>query len=143
MRNTWKLLAPLALAAQLLAGGFYLQVGKPAASKEAQQLGAVMTIQAAGCHDPATAKITAVAIGIVNGERREMPLKVVAMSTPGMFAVTQPWPKEGKWVVRLEGRNPDQYTNTLIGVNANGVDRGRFREDMHQFSSADVEAMLK
>jgi hypothetical protein len=143
MRNTWKMLAPVALAAQVFAGGFYLQIGNPEASKEAQQLGAVMTIQAAGCHDPATAKITATAIGIVNGERREVPLKVVAMSTPGMFAVTQPWPKEGKWLVRLEGRNPGQYTNTLIGVNAGGIDRGRFREDLHQFSSADVEAMLK
>jgi hypothetical protein len=142
MRNTWKMLAPVALAAQVFAGGFYLQIGNPEASKEAQQLGAVMTIQAAGCHDPATAKITATAIGIVNGERREVPLKVVAMSTPGMFAVTQPWPKEGKWLVRLEGRN-GQYTNTLIGVNAGGIDRGRFREDLHQFSSADVEAMLK
>ena len=143
MRSNWKMLAPVALAAQLFAGGFYLQVGNPEASKEAQQLGAVMTIKAAGCHDPATAKVTATAIGIVNGERREVPLKIVAMSTPGMFAITQHWPAEGKWIVRLEGRNPEQYTNTLIGVNAGGVDRSRFREDMHQFTQTDVEAMLK
>ncbi|HWC97319.1 MAG TPA: hypothetical protein VG456_11230 [Candidatus Sulfopaludibacter sp.] len=143
MRNTWKMLAGLALAGQLSAGGFFLQVGNPEASKEAQQLGAVMTIQAAGCHDPATAKITATAIGVVNGRRREIPLKVVPMSTAGMFAVTERWPSEGTWVIELVGRNPDQFTNTLVGVNANGVDRTRLKEDMHQFKAADVEAMLK
>jgi hypothetical protein len=143
MRNTFTLLAPLALAAQLFAGGFYLQIGNPEASKEAQQAGAVLTVKAWGCHDPAMAKVTATAIGVVNGQRREMPLKMVPLSSPGMFAITQHWPTDGKWVIRLEGRNGEQFTNSLVGVTAGGVDRGRFREDMHQFSPADVEAMLK
>ena len=34
MLNAVKLLAPLALAGQLFAGGFYLQVGNPEASPE-------------------------------------------------------------------------------------------------------------
>lgn len=143
MRNKLLALAPLALATQLLAGGFYLQLGNPEASKEALKAGAVLTVKAAGCHDPATAKLSATAVGIVNGERREIPLKVVALQEPGFFAIPQQWPKDGKWVLHLEARNGEQFTNTLVAAGPNGVDRTRFKADMKQFSDSDVEAMLK
>ena len=62
--------AVLALAGQLSAGGFYLVLGNPDASAEARKVNAVLTIQATGCHAPATAALRATAIGIVNGQRR-------------------------------------------------------------------------
>ncbi len=64
MRKTFLLAA---LAAPLFAGGFFLQLGNPEANPEARRLNAVLVIQAAGCHDPATAKVTATATGIVIG----------------------------------------------------------------------------
>jgi hypothetical protein len=137
------MLAPLALAGQLFAGGFFLQLGNPEANKEALKVGAVLTVKAAGCHDPATAKLTATAIGMVNGERREIALKVTPLSEAGMFAIAQQWPREGKWVIQLVGRNDEQFTNTLVGAGPGGVDRTRFKADMHQFSAGDVDAMLK
>lgn len=136
-------LAPLALASQLLAGGFYLQVGTPEASPEAKKTGAILTVKAAGCHDPAAAKVTATGIGVVNGERREVPLNVIPLSSPGMFAVAGKLPTEGKWVVQLVGHNEEMFTNTLIGVGPDGVDRARFKENMKQFTAADIEAMLR
>ena len=60
----------LACAGQLLAGGFFLQVGNPEANAEARKMGAAVTIKAAGCHDPSTATVTATAIGLVKGQRR-------------------------------------------------------------------------
>ena len=51
--------AGLALAGYLVAGGFWLQVCNPEASPEAQKANAVVTLKVAGCHDPATAKVTA------------------------------------------------------------------------------------
>ena len=62
--------AVMATAGYLTAGGFWLQLGNPEASAEARKARAVVTIKAVGCHDPATAKVTATAIGMVNGERR-------------------------------------------------------------------------
>src|SRR5579872_3318608 len=100
MLNRLKMLAPLALAGQLFAGGFFLQLGNPEASPEALKAGAVLTVKATGCHNPATAKLTATAVGVVNGERREIPLKVTQLSEPGAFAISQQWPSEGKWVIR-------------------------------------------
>ena len=143
MLHKLKLLAPLALAGQLFAGGFYLQLGNPEASPEALKAGAVLTVKAWGCHDPATAKVTATAIGMVNGERREIPLKVTPLSGVGMFAIAQQWPREGKWVIQLVGRNGEQFTNTLVGAGPGGVDRTRFKENMHPFAASDVEAMLR
>lgn len=141
MRKT--LVVVLALAGQMFAGGFFLQLGNPEASAEARKLGAVLTIKAAGCHDPATAKVTATAIGTVNGQRRTVPLEVKNLTEPGMFAVVGQWPKEGKWVVELVATNSEQFTNTLVAAGPNGLDRLHAKADMHKFAASDVDAMLR
>jgi hypothetical protein len=139
MRNT---LAVLVLAGQLFAGGFWLQLGNPEASAEARKAGAVVTIKAVGCHDPATAQVTATAIGTVDGRRQTIALKLTPLSETGMFALSQQWPKEGRWVIELVGKNGEQFTNTLIAAGPQGLDRIHSKADMKQFGDRDVEAML-
>ena len=146
MRNVRRRTMPaavVALVGQLWAGGFYLQMGNPEASPEAKKLNAVLTIKAAGCIDPALAKVTASAIGMVNGERREIPLKLQALSTPGMFALTQQWPKEGRWVIRVEADNGTLFTSSLLPAGPEGVDRYHDRADHRRFTEAEVDAMLR
>ncbi|HEV3200453.1 MAG TPA: hypothetical protein VGZ73_21260 [Bryobacteraceae bacterium] len=147
MRNKLRIAMPaaalLALAGQLLAGGFFLQLGNPEASAEARKNNAVLTIKATGCHDPATAQLTATAVGMVNGKRQSIPLTVTKLSGPGMFALSQQWPKEGKWVIELVARNGEQFTNSLVAADANGVDRLHAKANMKQFSDSEVEAMLQ
>jgi hypothetical protein len=147
MRSTLRIAMPaaalLALAGQLLAGGFFLQLGNPEASAEARKNNAVVTIKATGCHDPATAKLTATAVGMVNGHRQSIPLTVTKLSEVGMFAISQQWPKEGKWVIELVARNGEQFTNSLVAAGPNGVDRLHAKANMKQFSDSDVEAMLQ
>ena len=133
----------LLFAGQLLAGGFYIRLGDPEASPLARKLGAVLTLQVWGCQDPATAQVTAVAIGKVNGERREIPLKLEKLQTVGMYALTQQWPKEGRWVIKLVGKKDVFFTNSLIPAGPNGVDRLHDRADMKPFTSADVDALLQ
>lgn len=147
MRNTIRMTTPaaaiLALAGQLLAGGFFLQLGNPEANPEARKLNAAILVKAAGCHDPAGANLTATAIGTVNGVRREIALKVDKLSEPGAFAITQQWPKEGKWVIQLVAKNPQQFTNTLVVAGPSGVERTKAKYDMHPFTPADVDGMLQ
>ena len=133
----------LACAGQMFAGGFWLQVGNPEANPAAGKMGAVATIKAVGCHDPATAKVTATAVGVVNGERRTIPLELKALGEPGTWALAQQWPQEGKWVIQLVGRNGEQFTNTLIGAGPGGIDRLHARAEMKAFAPSDVDAMLK
>jgi hypothetical protein len=136
-------LVSLAFAGRVFAGGFWLQLGNPEASAEARKANAVVTIKAVGCHDPAAAKVTATAIGTVNGQRRTIPLELTKLSEPGMFALAQQWPKEGKWVIRLTGKNDTLFTNTLISAGPAGVDRLHAKSDLHVFTPADVDALLQ
>jgi hypothetical protein len=132
----------LALAAQLCAGGFYLQADK-ADSLEARKVNAVLTVKAVGCHDPASAKVTATAIGLANGERRSIPLKIDALSAPGTFAIAQQWPKEGRWVIQLSGRSDSAVTSTLVKAGPSGVDFGQGKAEMRVFTADEVDAMLR
>ena len=128
-------------AGQMVAGGFYLQVGNPEASARAAKMGAAVTVKVAGCHDPASAKVTANAIGTVNGERRTIPLELKPLGEPGFYALTQQWPKEGKWVIQFQAHADDLVTSTLVAAGPK-VDYLHPRSEMKAFAAADVEAML-
>jgi hypothetical protein len=130
------------LAAPMFAGGFFLQLGNPEANPEAQKLHAVVLIKAAGCQDPAAATVTATAVGIVGGERRTIPLKVEKLSETGAFALTQQWPREGKWVIEIVGKSATMFTNTLVSAGPEGVDRLHAKLAMKPFTPAEVESML-
>jgi hypothetical protein len=144
MRTT-KLIAAglLALAGQLLAGGFYLQLGNPEANPEARKANAVLVVKATGCHDAAAAQLTAKAIGVVNGKRQSIPLSVTKLSEPGAFALAQQWPKDGKWVIHLEGRESGRLTFALVPAGGDGPDRLHARFEMNALPAGAVEAMLQ
>lgn len=129
----------LALAAPLFAGGFFLQLGNPDASPEARKANAVVVIKATGCHNPANAQVTAVAIG---AEKR-IPLNLTRLSEPGTFALAQQWPKEGKWVIEITGHNGEQFTNTLIPAGPNGLDRLHAKFAMTAFARSEIDSLLE
>jgi len=146
MRNGIGIAAPaalLTLAGSLFAGGFFLQLGNPEASPEARKLGAVLTVQSAGCVDPNNTKISATAIGTVNGAARKLSLKLEQLPTPGMFALTQQWPNQGRWVIRLEATNGRLFTTSLVTAGPDGVDRYHGQAAHEPFSDAAIEAMLR
>ena len=146
MRNTTLIALPvaatLALAGQLFAGGFWLQLGNPEANTEARRSNAIVVVMAVGCHDPASAQVVATAIGTVNGRRRTIALQVTPLSAPGTFALSQQWPKTGHWVIRLVGRNGEQFTNTLVSAGPEGLDHLHAKSAMKPFAGQDVESML-
>jgi len=146
MRSVLRIIAPaalLALAGSLFAGGFFLQLGNPEASPEARELNAVLTVMSAGCVKPADTRLSATAIGTVQGERREIPLKLEPLTTPGMFAIAQQRPKEGRWAIRLEATNGSLFTSSLVSAGPDGVDRYHGKAAHQRFLSADIEAMLR
>ena len=136
-------LAVLALAAQAQAGGFWLALGNPEASNEARALNAAVTVRAIGCADPASnAKITGNAIGIVEGRRQTIPLKLTAMRDPGLFAVTKQWPDQGRWIIQFVGRSGTAVTTTLAAIGPDGVDRYSKKEMGGEASEAEISAFL-
>jgi len=141
------LTAVLALAGRLFAGGFYLQLGNPEANPEAKRVNAVLTVKATGCGEPARAQITASAIGWIDGERREIALKLTRLSEPGTYALVRQWPNEGRWVIQLRGteqlHGATAFTNTLISARPDGIDRYQAKSDIKPFPPSVIEAMLK
>jgi hypothetical protein len=103
-----------------LAGGFQLSVETPSGAAAGQLKGAVLLVRTFGCHTPADAKVSATAEGVVNGERRSLPLEVAYDST-GVYALKRQWPSEGSWVLAITGEY-NSFTSTLIvdlGPNGN------------------------
>ena len=54
------------------------------------------------CTGPASFSIAATAEGVVNGERKSIPLELKAMKEPGAYQFERAWPKQGTWLVRTE-----------------------------------------
>jgi len=107
------------------AGGFMLQVGNPNASAEAQAMKAFITVKTVGCHDPSNAELSAAAIGMKDGKRERIPVRVRRLS-PGMFAVARQWPAEGQWTLEFVARHRTSgiVASALVNAAPEGFDRG-------------------
>jgi hypothetical protein len=116
MKRLLKLVAILpAFGLLLFAGALTLQVADPAANQEAVRSHAVVVVQVAACRSPEKTSVVATAEGLVNGIRRTVPLKVIALSSPGTFVVAREWAQGGNWAVKVVATNPD-YKNYATSV---------------------------
>jgi hypothetical protein len=128
MRIQFKLaaMAVAIVAASFLAfaGGFVLEIGKPSANPEAQAARAVLQVRAVACVSQEKTSVTATAIGIVNGRREGIPLKLIPLSDPGTYAVTRQWPAQGTWFVIASASNPRMgwQPSAVIKVENDSVD---------------------
>lgn len=135
------MLVPVAV---LYAGGFWLELGTPSASAEAQAAKAFLTVKAVGCHQPERAEVTGEAIGVRNGKRETIPLKISRMSTPGMFAVTRQWPEQGNWTLRFVARQLEvgAVTGMLVKAGPDGVDRASAKFMPREPNAADLDELI-
>ena len=90
---------------------FWLETGTADASPEAKAKNAVLIVRALGCHDPATAEVSGVAVQMVDGRRQTTPAQLVPMKEPGTFAVTRVARRCDchAGVYRTQFRSLDQY----------------------------------
>jgi hypothetical protein len=146
MRTLCKLLFALSVvAAPLLAGALLLEVGNPAANREALEKHAVLVARITACHSPEKTTVTATAEGIVNGMRKSIPLNVVFLSTAGTFAVTREWPQEGIWAVKMIATNPDYKdyaTGVVVPIQKHSVQLGAVKQYFHSPTEAEVSMSL-
>src|SRR5947208_16449564 len=86
-----------------MAGGFDIEFGNPTANSDPKAKDTAVVVRATGCHNPEQAVFTATAEGKVDGKRQSIPLQVIALSTPGTYAVKKQWPDKGAWVLTFAG----------------------------------------
>jgi len=91
--------------------------------------------------------------GIVNGERRSVPLTFDNTSADNAKAVRKTWPSEGAWVLVITGNPGPGSVTALVSIAEGGevrqvrvpsrtVENGRWTVPV-QVSSADVETALR
>jgi hypothetical protein len=158
----------LVLAAMLMAfnstsvfagGWFIISLGQPHAHSDPRAHAAAFVVQVYGC-SAREAELTATAEGLVNGERRSIPLKPIRLAGgrdtvlfQGDSRVVQDWPnytvaipkqwsEEGTWIVNVIARTPWRSQSALVALNGEGVDRARSRFQ-EAFTSEDLEESLR
>ena len=137
----------LAMAAQASAGPtFRLEVGSAVAGGTGNKVkNAVLMVRALACDDERSVRVTGVAETMVNGERRTVPLELVPLPTPGVYAVTKQWP-EGAWIVNLSAVCPGRNAtaSALVPLDAaSRFDRGRTQLLDRAATAQDVAVALK
>ncbi|MFY9554950.1 MAG: hypothetical protein WAV47_09595, partial [Blastocatellia bacterium] len=84
-----------------------------------QLKGVVLIARTYGCHQPADAKLSATAEGLINGKRRSIPLELHGVGS-GVYAIKQEWPSEGAWVIALTGDYNSMTSSVLVRLGENG-----------------------
>lgn len=102
-----------------------------------------VAVRAENCADPAKVQITGTAEGIVNGARESAPLRVVAASTAGSFAVSRDGPRQGVWVLSLTGRCGSSTASAVVPIGPNGFLRESSKFFPRAATAAEVETVLK
>jgi hypothetical protein len=146
MRTTFTSVAAiLAMGLPLLAGALVVEIGNPVANPEALSKGAVLVARTTACHSPEKTVLTATAEGVMDGQRRSMPLKLIPLSTPGVFAIGQQWPSAGTWAVKIVAKNPEYQnyaTGALVRFAGNSVEWASVKHYFHEPTREEVTAML-
>jgi len=135
------------MASSAWAKDFSLTIGNPVAvalpDGVVKKKDAGMAVRVEYCANVASAQVTATAEGIVNGARRSVPVRLVAATTPGAFAVSHDWPWEGAWVVHLTGHCGASTASAVVPFGPNGFIRESSKFFPRAATAAEVEAVLK
>lgn len=109
------LAAALAVAAapSALAGAPYVQVWGP----HADGLYAVHTYM---CENPASLKVTAWAEGLVDGQRRTVPIKLRKLKEKGVYKFARSWPEHGTWAIRMKVEKGGTSPITIAAMDEHG-----------------------
>lgn len=99
------------IAAIAFAGGFQLSVESGSNRNE------VLIVKTFGCHTPSDAKLTGIAEGIVNGERKTISLKF-KHNQKGVFTVAKQWEDDGVWVILVKGNYNGMDSNAIVEVDS-------------------------
>jgi hypothetical protein len=128
MRTRYLILAALCIASTAgvpaIAGTiFRLEIGSNIAGVPALKTkNVVVMARALACDNDASVQMTGTAEGLVKGQRQSLGLELMAMPTPGVFAVRKQW-SEGTWIVNLTATCPGRKATAgaLVALDQNSA----------------------
>ena len=144
----------ISLPSPAFAGGFQLSVETPNKSIDPKLADAVLIARTYGCHQPADAKLSATAEGLVGGKRQSLPVELRSIES-GVYAIKQQWPTEGKWVLALTGDYNGMTCSVMVDLGPGGkvlpgtrLAEGNFtgvhaKSARRKWVAADIDAALR
>jgi len=138
-------MAGLTIAAMASAGGIAVLIGNPAANPEAAALHAVLVARVTACTHPEESAITAQVVQRAGAGFDRMPLRVVALSSGGTFAVLPPSSAQPNSVIELSITNPaykDYTQHVLVRADASGIDWAGVKRFYKAPTDRDLNEML-
>ena len=147
MRNlSLALAATISLAAPAIAGGPWISVELPANPYLGR--GAFAVVRTYHHRTPAPYPVTGTAEGLVNGQRRSVPLTFALDEAPNGYIVANTWGEQGVWVLNMSVTGDHLGAGAVVGIDRNGEPAfTRFPRTAIGASRAatprEVEAMLR
>ncbi|HYI93329.1 MAG TPA: hypothetical protein VEX68_07280 [Bryobacteraceae bacterium] len=136
--------ASIVLAVQQTnAGEFTIQLANSVAAQNYQMKRSAFVFRTDGCVAPDKPDVMAKAEGKVSGNRRSLPLKVVASPTPGVYGVFREWPEEGVWIVNLTARCGQAIAGALVATDGKVFIRESSTILKHAATEPEIETALK
>ena len=136
-------IAVVAIAADAMAGGFSFTIGSPVASEDFQLKAAAFVFRTEGCTDARKLAVSATAEGVVNGERRSVALRVFTGTKAGVYAVSQSWPADGRWVVNLNGTCANLSAGAIVPFTSKGFLRDSAKFFPRPATRGEIETSLE
>jgi len=155
-RSLMSLAAVVALAAATAspawAGPPWLSIEFPANPMNKSSQGAYLLVHTFHHEQAVNFTVEARAEGLVNGERKTLPLKLEQTDREGVYALKQTWPEKGDWVIVIVGAPGEGSVTALVSIadgNLRGikvpsktVENGRWTVPV-QVTQADIESELR
>jgi hypothetical protein len=122
---------------------FELEIGPSIAGNSARVKKAALVVRSKSC-DVATVTMSGTAEGLVNGRRQSVPLRLIELETPGVYAVQRVW-EQGRWVLNLSGSCAERKATAaaLVPLGPGGFDRASIKYLTRAATPAEVDAALR
>ncbi len=122
-RRTALLAALVVIPATLFAKPPWISIELPANPWNQETRGAFLVVRTYHYSSPASGTVTARAVGLVNGERRELTLTLDRTARPGEFVLRNQWGSAGRWVLVIEVAQgtPDNVAQAMVQIGEGGL----------------------
>jgi hypothetical protein len=104
-----------------LAGGIQVSARVPSKADTPRLESTTLLVSVAECHTARNLEVIGRAEGLVNGQRRTVPLPVEPGRTVGEFEVARAWPADGRWVLVFEVTAWDHTRTLVVDVGASNT----------------------
>lgn len=122
--------------------GVWLSIESPVNPYDNANQGVLLVVHTFWMHGPAAMAVEGRAEGLVDGQRRTVPL-VFQDRGDGAYALTQSWPTEGHWALVITGRNRGQQATALVRISDDNRVAGVRVTPERAVSEADVGVALR